>query len=777
MKFCMGCMEEIDDHVVTCPYCGFNEGKQTEECYLRPGTILAGKYIVGKGLDYSGKVAAYIGMDAEHGRKVMINEYLPGDCSMRSGGESRITIYSGDALEQFSKGLISFLNESSALEKLQGLSGIIQVYECISENDTGYVVTEYLEGQILQEQLDEGVHFSADKVVEMFCELLQSIAVLHENGIVHRDIAPDTLFVTRENRLKLFGFGMSGYEMSASSKSLAAVIKRGYAPEEQYRVEKLKEPVSDVYALAAVMYRMITGKVPAEAADRALKDELKTPGELGIEVSASVQNALMNALHVHKQDRTASAGAFLQELENPDTKRRIQKKESSAGAKKRWIPAAAAGILVLGLAIGGIAAATHRNSGGKPVDQGTISEKTVKVPDLTKFSSYEEAVSEVEKEGFLLKPEIIFDMETDGEKIVDQTVSPGTEVHSIGGEAVKSDGKIEIGCTVLTSERAQYRVVRTWVASQYLFNEELKEQIYMGEAQKNPRSKPYGELAKIELKDGTELTPGQLMSETNDEKFLVFEDIKNIFQYTGDIYRIEAMKDYVGTYVKDVSFKVDSYSKEGKKEVRTNTAKDKLPVNEEYYSLSKEYGAGYIVSQAVKPGERYSSDEIGGALFTVVGKTVIYSKEDADTLLKSLRELKGVIVKTKGKGEMVAGVTVKQKKKLSIAAKDVLFKAGDTVLVTLEAKKAQEPTIQATPNRNDSSQRQQTKVTKKPTANSKKNSSKKKKAKATKRPKATKKPTPKPTVKPTAKPTEKPEEKTAEDTPNPEKPSGEETEK
>ena len=95
-------------------------------------------------------------MDAEHNRKVFVKEYLPSDFSTRAEGETEVTIYSGDALEQFEQGLTTFLNEANRIQHLNAVEGIAKVYDCVAENDTGYVISEYVEGETLQQILDDG---------------------------------------------------------------------------------------------------------------------------------------------------------------------------------------------------------------------------------------------------------------------------------------------------------------------------------------------------------------------------------------------------------------------------------------------------------------------------------------------------------------------------------------------------------------------------------------------------------------------------------------------
>lgn len=125
MKLCMGCMRQIEEQLSTCPYCGFNETTLRQESYyLDPGTIVGGKYILGRVLSYGGHTVSYLGMDAEINRKVIVKEYLPSDFSTRSEGEKEVTIYSGDGQIQFDRGLTNFINEASSIQRLHNPEGI-----------------------------------------------------------------------------------------------------------------------------------------------------------------------------------------------------------------------------------------------------------------------------------------------------------------------------------------------------------------------------------------------------------------------------------------------------------------------------------------------------------------------------------------------------------------------------------------------------------------------------------------------------------------------------
>ena len=236
MKLCMGCMTNIEDNCTTCPHCGYDETTLRQESYyLDPGTVVGGKYIVGRVIRYGGYTVTYLGMDAEHNRKVFVKEYLPSDFSTRAEGETEVTIYSGDALEQFEQGLTTFLNEANRIQHLNAVEGIAKVYDCVAENDTGYVISEYVEGETLQQILDDGKVFSAEEAKAFIVKILTGLCQVHPLDIIHCDISPETIVVTAEGEIKLMDFGATRYVTTANSKSLAIILKQGYAPEEQYR--------------------------------------------------------------------------------------------------------------------------------------------------------------------------------------------------------------------------------------------------------------------------------------------------------------------------------------------------------------------------------------------------------------------------------------------------------------------------------------------------------------------------------------------------------------
>ncbi len=363
MRFCMGCMNQIADNILTCPHCGYNERTAEQQSYyMKPGSILSGKYIVGRSISYADFTVKYIGLNAETNQKVFINEYLPSDFSTRSDGDTEVTIYSGDALEQFSKGLQKYLKDGFSLLKAGNCQGILNVQEVIEENDTGYIITEYFEGDTLKNLMEEGKRFNVDNTVKMIKEVLVGLSKVHLNQVVHLDISPASVFITADGHAKLMDFASARYVTSVNSKSLAVILKQGYAAEEQYRSGGVKGPWTDVYGIAAVMYKMLTNTTPQESIDRALEDVLEDVSRKNSKVPENIENALMNALNVQKEKRTPSAAKFLEELNSKDVKRIKVKKDRNKTGKVPVAVKALVGVACLALVGGGVLLVRNINS-------------------------------------------------------------------------------------------------------------------------------------------------------------------------------------------------------------------------------------------------------------------------------------------------------------------------------------------------------------------------------------------------------------------------------
>lgn len=328
-KRCLGCMELFGDEFGICPHCGYIVGTSPEEAtHIEPGSLLYDRYIIGRVLGYGGFGVTYLGWDGKLEQKVAIKEYLPSEFSTRMPGQSQVTIFNGDRSEQFHDGLKKFVEEAKHLAKFQNEQGIVKIFDSFEENDTAYIIMEYLDGETLATYLKREKTISEDDAVAMLMPVMESLQTVHEEGLLHRDIAPDNIFITKTGEVKLIDFGASRYATTSHSRSLTVIIKPGYSPEEQYRSMGDQGPHTDVYAVASTLYKMITGKTPPDAMERRAKyenqnkDILEEPHKIVKNISPNRENAILNAMNVRVEDRTPNIGQFIKDLNaDPPVKR------------------------------------------------------------------------------------------------------------------------------------------------------------------------------------------------------------------------------------------------------------------------------------------------------------------------------------------------------------------------------------------------------------------------------------------------------------------------
>ena len=352
-RLCMGCMQEYDDKFEVCPHCGYAFNTPAKQSYhIPPGSVLEQRYIVGKVLGFGGFGVTYLGWDYLMERKVAIKEYLPSEFATRMPTQQKVTVYSGEKEEQFKEGLAKTLDEARRLAKFEAVPGIVQIYDCFEANGTSYIVMEFLEGMTLKEYLAEHGKMTVEQAIPVILQIAAAMEAVHKAGILHRDIAPDNIYVLNPDepdalQVKLLDFGAARYATTKHSKSLSVIIKPGYAPEEQYRSRGDQGTWTDVYALATTFYKMITGVTPEDAMERSVKDEVKKPSKLGVKIGKPVETALMNAMNVKIQDRTQTMEEFSQELQAAEVKERKRTKDKNdVGKVPRWVFLVSGGAIV-----------------------------------------------------------------------------------------------------------------------------------------------------------------------------------------------------------------------------------------------------------------------------------------------------------------------------------------------------------------------------------------------------------------------------------------------
>lgn len=309
---CPNCFKEIENTIV-CPHCGY-DSKSDEGKYplaLKPGTILNGKYIVGRVLGQGGFGVTYIAQDYETKDRVAIKEYMPEEFATRTTGTYAVSVYSGDKQENFEFGKEKFLGEARTLAEFSGNKSICAVYRYFEENGTAYLVMEYIDGIGLDKYVkDKGGKLSIEETKKFLLPIMDALSLVHSKGIVHRDIAPDNIMITKDGTAKLIDFGAARYSIGEKTRSLDVILKHGFAPVEQYSRHGKQGSFTDVYALGATFYYLLTGKLPPDSIDRMGNDNIADPSALGAKLSIEEEDAIMKALSVDASGRFHTMAEF-----------------------------------------------------------------------------------------------------------------------------------------------------------------------------------------------------------------------------------------------------------------------------------------------------------------------------------------------------------------------------------------------------------------------------------------------------------------------------------
>ena len=309
---CTHCMKEIKENSTFCPFCGNAVSEPNPPHRLAPGTLLNNRYLVGTALGEGGFGITYVGYDKTLDIKVAIKEYFPSGCATRNNTISNdVTLNITRQIEYYKNGKERFLQEARSIARFSKERGIVDVRDFFTENNTAYIIMEFLEGKTLMQHLREKGIFPAGELFDMMLPLMRTLEKMHKAGIIHRDISPDNIILENDGALKLIDFGAARYYIGEGTKSLSTVLRPGYAPYEQYSRKGNQGSWTDVYALCATIYKCITGVTPPDALDRCMEDTIESPIELNFILSPQANAAIMRGLAIYPQGRIRTIGELI----------------------------------------------------------------------------------------------------------------------------------------------------------------------------------------------------------------------------------------------------------------------------------------------------------------------------------------------------------------------------------------------------------------------------------------------------------------------------------
>lgn len=358
---CVGCMKPLTAEG-RCAYCGLQQDKYRPipRC-LRPGMCLRDRFVLGRVLGEGSFGISYIAWDCLLDTVVEIKEYFPASLVSRHISEededTNVYIYEKRESQKYQESLKKYLGEAKSLSAYYDLDGIVSVRDFFYANNTAYIVMGYVDGISVKEYVEKNGPIEGEKFLRMLEPVIQSLAKVHQTGVLHRDISPDNMLLTRDEKLVLIDFGAARKENINMTRSMTVVFKRGFSPEEQYRTRGQQGAWTDVYALCATAYYALTGKAPDESIQRVLEDDMPSLTEMtDVDLPMQQKRAFMKGMTVDFHHRYQTMDELYQGLYQQGR----DKKHLGA-----WLAGAAALVCCVALLGTGAVYGLHKHSQAK----------------------------------------------------------------------------------------------------------------------------------------------------------------------------------------------------------------------------------------------------------------------------------------------------------------------------------------------------------------------------------------------------------------------------
>jgi len=315
---CPICNAENPPAAVACGTCGAPLGTDPSSAFsgaLPPGTRLqGGMYSVGKVLGQGGFGITYLGGDIRARRPVAIKELFPYGSTRRG---TNVHPFGGLPASEYATTRERFLDEARILARFDH-PGIVDVYGTFEENNTAYMVMELLRGKTLGQLVEDRGPLPEHEAIGYIGHVGEALIVVHEASLLHRDLKPDNIMLTGDGEVVLIDFGTARAFAAGKTGRMTTMVTPGYAPLEQYGQSVRFGPFTDVYALAATLYHVLTGQMPAPATDRASGVSLVPPRTLNPAVSAITSDAILWAMSMRVDQRPRNVRQFLDALPSID---------------------------------------------------------------------------------------------------------------------------------------------------------------------------------------------------------------------------------------------------------------------------------------------------------------------------------------------------------------------------------------------------------------------------------------------------------------------------
>ena len=313
---CPHCLQPLEDgYHGECPHCGRSLENRNPEGALPFGTQLGDKYTVGAYLSADGDGLAYRGVLNAEKRFVLIKEYFPVTlCNGRSASGALMPKEDKEVLFKTSR--MDFKDLYDDLHSLTPATGLSTILDVIEENNTVYAVEESEKGMTLSHYLHlRSRTLTPAEARTLLQPIMEGVALLHKSGLIHRGICPDNILLPIDGTARLTGYGTLALRTGGSE--LKSQLYPGYAAPEQYSAAEFSGRYTDVYALAAVCYRMVTGQTPVAAPQRKVRDSMESAHSLEAGVPTWFSQVLACALRLDPAKRMQTVPELMSALTDP----------------------------------------------------------------------------------------------------------------------------------------------------------------------------------------------------------------------------------------------------------------------------------------------------------------------------------------------------------------------------------------------------------------------------------------------------------------------------
>lgn len=311
-SICLNCFGTLDPRTKVCTHCKKPASDdKTPPTALPLRTLLSGRYLIGLPLGRGGFGITYKAYDMLTCKRVAIKEFMPKGYASRAPRACAVVADEAHT-KAYSYWLTAFIQEAKVLTSIKYMEGIVSIYDFFLSNNTAYIIMEYLDGMSLHRFINgRGGRLHLAETLNIMRPVLETLLLLHQHGVIHKDISPENIQIVNNRTIKLIDFGAASIYTQNLSKPFF-VLKKGYSPYELYSQSGEQGPWTDIYEIGATIYTCLVGNPPPEATERFAHDKLVPPSALNVQIQPIREKTLLKALAVNPKERYSNIGEFKQ---------------------------------------------------------------------------------------------------------------------------------------------------------------------------------------------------------------------------------------------------------------------------------------------------------------------------------------------------------------------------------------------------------------------------------------------------------------------------------